>query len=261
METSKDLNYIIDLDGTLYHGASPIPYAKEFIQYLNKNHRKYLLLTNCPGNGAAGVVKRLEAMGIEVKEDSVLTSGQATATFLSKMKPNMSIYLIGSDALREDFLRAGLRIEDVNPDFVVVGYDREFNYEKMCLATKHILKGSKYVSTNGDNIIPEGDTFVPHTGAISACIETATNVKPIIIGKPEQYILDSALEKLGCKKSECCIIGDRLDTDIATGVRHGISSYLVLTGVTDRKLLEQSQLKPTKVFNNLYEIMLFEGEN
>lgn len=258
MTHTKALNYLIDMDGTLYHGASPIPYAKEFIEYLNRNNRKYLLLTNCPGNSVQALVEKLKSMGIYVNEQNILTSGQAAASFLSLMKPDMSIYLVGSDALKDELLRAGLRIDNENPDCVLVGYDRQFDYEKMFQAVHHILSGSKFICTNGDYTIPEGNKLVPHTGAIAASIEAAAGIKPLIIGKPEKYIIDFALKKLECTKDECCIIGDRLDTDIASGVKHEIPSYLVLTGVTDKALLAKSEVQPTRVFNNLNEIMIYE---
>ncbi|MCY6372818.1 HAD-IIA family hydrolase [Clostridium ganghwense] len=252
----KELKYLIDLDGTIYRGAEPIEYAKEFINYLKKNNRKFLIVTNCPFNDPKGVVNKLANMDIEVSEKNVLTSGQATAAYMYKNKVAKTVFVIGSEALKNEFVIRGFQLVDENPDAVVVGYDKYFDYKKMTKAVQAIMNGAKFICTNEDNIIPDGDKIVPHTGAIAKSIECATNKKPLMIGKPEKYIVDEALDILGSDKNECCIIGDRLDTDILTGVNHGLYCYLVLTGVTCKEQLYSSEIKPTRVFKNLREIMV-----
>lgn len=260
MKEVKKLIYIIDMDGTLYHGTSPIEHAKEFIQYLQENNRKFILATNCPGNSPGGLVTKLSSMGIEVNESNILTSGQITASYISENKIASRIYLIGSQSLEEELIKKGLQVVQDNPDCVVVGFDRDFTYDKMKKAVGFILGGAKFIVTNSDYTIPEGDIIVPHTGALAAGIEISTGVKPLTLGKPEKYILEEVQHRLNCCKEECCIVGDRLDTDIATGIRFGIKSYLVMTGVTYYKLLEESEIKPTRVFNDLKELMIFDME-
>jgi 4-nitrophenyl phosphatase len=260
MKEVKKLIYIIDMDGTLYHGNSPIEHAKEFIQYLQQNNRKFILATNCPGNSPAGLVAKLSSMGIEVNESNILTSGQVTAAYIAENKIASKVYLIGSQALEEELIKKGIQVVQNEPDCVVVGFDRDFTYEKMKKAVGFILGGASFIATNCDYTIPEGELIVPHTGALSAGIEIATGVKPLILGKPEKYILEEVQHRLICCKEECCIIGDRLDTDIATGIRFGVNSYLVMTGVTGYDLLKESEIQPTRVFKDLKELMVFDRE-
>jgi HAD superfamily hydrolase (TIGR01457 family) len=252
------LNYLIDMDGTLYHGREPIQFAKEFIQYLNENNRSYLLATNCPWHSPAELVKKLLSMDIQVGEENILTSGQAAASYLARVYPGARAYVVGTPALKKELLSLGIQIVQDQPDCVVVGHDPDFTYEKMKKAARFIIGGAAFVVTNGDSTIPAEDGIVPHTGAIAASIETASGIKPLIIGKPEGEFLNEAFHRLNCTKESCCIIGDRLDTDILTGVRHGILSYLVMTGVTDEKELEQSPIRPSRVFGNLKDIIDFE---
>jgi len=248
------VKYIIDLDGTIYRGDTPIQYAREFIDYLNSGGRDYLLVTNCPSNTQASLVEKLRGMDINVKESNILTSGQATASFL--VKHGLSrVYLVGGKALETELKKKGIELVENDAKCVVVGYDLGFTYEKMRRAGKEIRNGAEFVCTNGDHVIPYRDTMVPHTGAIAASIQAASGVKPVIIGKPEKHMLDEALDILGCTKDECCVIGDNIDTDIAFGKRHGVASFLVMTGVTTQAELERSSIKPDMVFANLLEVI------
>lgn len=197
-------------------------------------------------------------MDIEIKEENVLTSGQVTAAYLQNLHLNR-VFLLGGEALKDELEQRGIEITDEKPDCVVVGYDRGFTYNKMEQAVKMILDGARFIATNSDTTIPSGNSLVPHTGALYVGIEAATGVKPLVMGKPERYMLDEAVNILGCSKDDCCVIGDRLDTDIAFGERHGIRTYLLMTGVTRTEDLKGSLYKPTEVFNNLNEVILHEG--
>jgi len=254
----KERNYLLDLDGTIYRGQVAIPHAKEFVNYLKRNNRRFLLLTNCPGNSPDRLRQKLYGMDIEVGPEHILTSGQATASYIAALNPAAKVYLIGSTALGNELMQRGMRLVEENADYVVVGYDKDFHYEKMKKASQMIFQGAQFICTNSDNAIPEGDMLVPHTGAIALSIQAVTGVEPVYIGKPNEFIIDEALKRLNCTKDDCCIIGDRLDTDILTGVKNEIESYLVLTGVTDRQQLQGSAIKPDKVFDNLKDIMDWE---
>lgn len=256
----KNLIYLIDMDGTIYRGSLPIPHVKEFIRYLQDNNRKFLMVTNCPGSSKKKRVDKLSAMGIEVTEDKIISFGDATVDYLINNTKFSRFYLIGSKALEELFIQRGLEIVHENPDCVVVGYDVNFTYDKLKKAVNFILNGAGFISTNIDNTIPEGSQLIPHTGAITASIEAATGAKPVIIGKPERYLLDTAIDRLHCSKEQCCVIGDRLDTDIYFGVKQNILSFLVLTGVTKKEMLEDSIIQPTKVFDDLSQLMLWDKE-
>ncbi len=217
------------------------------------------MVTNCPGSTVGELVLKLDQMGIRIGEENILTSGQVTASFIAGDKAASRVYLIGSRGLREELVKAGAKIVTSRPDYVIVGFDRKYSYEKMKRAVGYILEGAKFIVTNNDYTIPEGEMLVPHTGAIAAGIEKATGVKPVIMGKPERYILDAATQKLNCSKEECCIIGDRLDTDIIMGTGFGISSYLVMTGVTSQDMLKTSVIQPSRVFENFQELMDFDS--
>lgn len=255
------MNYIIDMDGTLYHGKVPVKFAKKFINYLQLNNKEFILATNCPEHTSYELKFKLAEMDILVEEQRILTSGQATASYLAEYMPGARIYLIGSDAFRSELIKNGLKIVETKPDFVVVGFDRSFNYKKLSKAVKCIFEGAQFIITNNDFTIPYGDFIIPHTGAIASGIEAATGIKPIVMGKPEKYMLDASLKRLVCSKDNCCIIGDRLDTDIAMGKKYGVTTYLVMTGVTSKRLLNNSEIQPDRVFNDLNELMSFEANS
>jgi len=261
MAEYSNLIYLIDMDGTIYRGTCPIQYAKEFISYLQKKNRIFFMMTNCPGNSADALAQKVQGMGIDVGPDNIITSADATADYLANNTLCSKVYIIGSDALKEKIAEKGIDIVCERPDYVVVGYDKEFSYEKMKKAVQFILDGAGFICTNGDSTIPDGKKLVPHTGAIAASIESASGVKPVIIGKPEGYFLDTLSRRLNCRREQFCIVGDRLDTDIYFGVKQNILSFLVLTGVTSIDDLKKSSIQPTKVFKNLYELMMFDKEN
>jgi len=261
MSSYNDLIYLIDMDGTIYRGSCPIQYAKEFISYLQQGNRIFFLVTNCPGNSSDVLAEKLHTMGIDVEPDNIITSADATADYLAGNIFCKKAYLIGGNALKEKIAKKGIDIVSEHPDCVVVGYDKEFNYEKMKKATQFILDGAGFICTNVDSTIPDGNKLVPHTGAIAASIEAASGRKPVIIGKPERYLLDTLSRRVKCRREQFCIVGDRLDTDVYFGVKQNILSFLVLTGVTSMEDLKTSMIQPTKVFSNLYDLMAFDEEN
>ncbi|HHV60645.1 MAG TPA: HAD-IIA family hydrolase [Clostridiaceae bacterium] len=256
MTEFKDLAYLIDMDGTIYRGSVPIPHAREFIRYLQQNRRKFLLVTNCPGNSTNALVEKVRNMGIHIGCNDIISSGDATAEFLCT-SPYKRIYLIGSDALKDKLVKKGINVVTEDADCVVVGYDLSFNYKKMKEAAQFILNGAGFVCTNYDLTIPDGDRVVPHTGSIAASIEAATGVKPVYMGKPEYYLLEAVIKRLNCSRDKCCTVGDRLDTDIYFGIRQNIKSFLVLTGVTTREMLRHSKIQPTRAFENLLDILSY----
>lgn len=249
--------YLIDLDGTIYRGNQAISGAKEFINYLKQNNRKFLFVTNCPLNSIEALTKKLISMGIECNENDFINSSMSTCDFLKTYYKDKKVFLIGSEALQNMLISNDIKLTHDNADIVVVGYDNTVNYEKLKNACIQINKGAKLIATNPDNNIPYKDTFIPHTGAMISFIENACGVKATIIGKPNQYLLHTACKQLKCKKSELCVIGDRIDTDISFAINNGIDGYLVLTGAIKSKD-ETFIPKPTKIFNNLKEIIIFE---
>ena len=251
-------NYLIDLDGTIYRGDVPVEFAEEFVEYLNKNKRKYLFVTNCPYNSPESIMHKLRNMGIKTAAERILNSGEACADYLKRFHDGKRVYVIGSESFNKQIVDAKMIVVDDFPDIVAVGYDKEFNYRKLDLASRFIRKGAVFVATNTDDVIPSGSDFVPHTGAILSAVAKASGREPLIIGKPEKFMLETAVRKLFCAKEDCVVIGDRIDTDIAFAVKNKIPGYLVLTGITDRKQIESSSIRPDRIFNNLKEIEQFE---
>jgi 4-nitrophenyl phosphatase len=252
--------YLIDLDGTLYRGNEPIEHAAEFIDYLNKNNRKYLLTTNCPLNDPEGVVAKLKAMGITTTKDKVLTSAMACRDYLLEYHHGKSVFVVGSPGFKKILCSSEIRLtndlsENHYSDLVVIGYDQQMTYSQIKQACINILNGAKFISTNMDNVIPYGQTFIPHTGAITVAVQFAVNKEPTVIGKPYKHMFESAVKMLGCNREDCVVIGDRLDTDILFAKNNNVPGYLVYTGVTKHSDLENSTIQPDKCFNNLREII------
>jgi len=258
MDSLRDISaFIIDIDGVLYRGHQVLPGAREFIAFLRKRETPFLLLTNNSTRTPAQYVARLKGMGIPVEEEHIFTSAQATASWLRGIaKPGSRVYLIGMDGIREALLSAGFVISDDSAvDFVVVGMDTTVTYEKLKKATLAIRAGARFIGTNPDRSFPSEEGIIPGNGAILAAIEAATDLKPTVIGKPERAIFDAALEKLGSRREETAVIGDRLDTDILGGRRAGLKTILVLSGITDRETLARSPVKPDWVFESLQELL------
>jgi 4-nitrophenyl phosphatase len=248
---------IIDLDGVLYRGGEAIVGAQEFIALLQREGVPFLLLTNNSTRTPGQYVKKLGEMGITIEESDVLTSAQATALYLEAIaRPGARVYAIGEEGLRAA-LRDKYTITEEGADFVVVGMDSQLTYERLRASTLLIRGGARFIATNPDKTLPTEEGLVPGNGAILAAFEAATGVAPFVVGKPEPAIFDLALARMGVGKEGAAVIGDRLETDILGGQRAGLSTILVLSGVTSRQELENSTIKPDLVFESvrqLYEV-------
>lgn len=248
---------IIDLDGVLYRGDEPIEGAREFIALLQREGAPFLLLTNNSTRTPSQYVMKLAKMGITVRESDILTSAQAAALYMERIAPpGAPVYAIGEDGLRAA-LGERYTITDQGAEFVVVGLDREFTYEKLRTAALLIRRGARFIATNPDKTLPTEEGLIPGTGAIIAALEAATGVVPFVVGKPEPAIFDLALARMGVGKEGAAVIGDRLEIDVLGGRRAGLITILVLSGATSRQELESSSIKPDLVFEDvrqLYEV-------
>lgn len=247
--------FLIDCDGTLYCGSKAVPYAREFIEYLNINDYEYLLLTNCPFHSASSLSKKLSEMKINVNSNHIVTSGIVTAHYLKKQYNIKRAYVLGSNALKNEFKKLGIKIGIKNPDAVVIGHDPSMQYNQLEKAVQLVYRGARLFSTNSDNCIPSDNTIVPHTGSITAAVEYASGKKAITFGKPEHYMVDFAVELLSAQKNHLIMVGDRLDTDIQFAVNCGIKSYLVQAEINQGND-NNHDVFPTNVYQNLYEIIL-----
>ena len=257
MSTPEELtqvrSLIIDMDGVLYRGNAPIRGAGEFLDFLRQMDTPFLLLTNNSTLTAAQYVSKLARMGIEMEEDKILTSAEATAMYLARAAPpGTTVYAIGEDGVRMELEKQGFVLRDgADVAYVVAGFDRRFTYQKMATATLAITSGATFIGTNPDKTFPSEFGLIPGAGAILAAIETATGTAPLIIGKPQPHIFELALQKLEAEPETAAIVGDRLDTDILGGHQLGLTTLLVLSGVTDAQQLASSSLTPDLVYGDI----------
>lgn len=246
--------YLIDLDGTVYLGNKAIPEAKDFIEYLQKNHIPFLFVTNNATKTPESVQQLLfDICDINVSPDTVYTSGMATTAYLSQHYPNKSIYVIGEDALTSLISGAGFVLTEENPDIVVVGMDRSVTYDKLSIASIALNNGAAFIGTNPDKKIPTDRGQLPGAGSLIACLETATGIQPTIIGKPEPIIIEEALRKLNLNKDDVVMVGDNYETDILGAINFDMPSLMVLTGNTLEKDIPTLPTQPTYIENNLHD--------
>ena len=243
---------IIDMDGVLYRGSEAIAGVGGFVEFLRRRGIKFALATNNSTRTPQQFVDKLASMGVTVTPDEVLTSAQATADYLTGIAPaGTRLFVVGQDGLRTALRRAGFALVEDEAEFVVVGMDSSVCYESLALATLLISAGARFIGTNPDRTFPSERGIVPGAGSLLAFLEAATGVTPTVIGKPQTIMIEQALERLGAHPSETGMLGDRLETDILAGKRAGLSTILVLSGVTDSTLLAGSGIQPDLVFRDV----------
>lgn len=224
--------FIIDLDGTLYRGSEPLPHAAEFIAALRRTGAPYVLMTNNSMRTPADVSDHLNRLGIPADPSEVLTSAQATARYLDSQQAGRRVYCIGEGGLSTALAEAGYTLTEDAADVVVQGLDRRFDYGMLKTAMDLIRSGARFVLTNPDVRLPMEDGFLPGAGTLGAAIETASGVKPVVIGKPSVIMTGFALEMIGLPASSVWMVGDNLRTDMLAGKNTGCRTALLLTGIT-----------------------------
>lgn len=247
--------FIIDMDGVLYHGNKLLHGASAFVEWLQVRQKRFLFLTNSSERSPRELAGKLKRMGMTVGEDHFYTSALATAGFLASQAPGGSAYVIGEAGLTTALHEAGFAMNEVDPDYVVVGETRAYNYDRITHAVRLVLGGAKLIGTNPDVTGPSEGGLLPATRALIAPIELSTGCKAYYVGKPNPLIMRHALKKLGCRREESVIIGDRMDTDIVAGVESEIESALVLSGVTTRADLRRFAYRPDYIFHDLGAIV------
>ena len=249
----KYKGYLIDLDGTMYKGNEKIEAAEFFVKTLKEKNIPYLFVTNNSTRTPEQVAEKLVSFGIPAKPDQVFTTSMATANYIYERKPDASVYFTGEEGLRVALEEKGFRFAGEDAEFVVIGLDRSINYEKFAIACLAVRNGATFISTNADIALPTERGFLPGNGSLTALVQVSTQVQPIFIGKPEPIIVEQALQKLGTKKEETLMVGDFYETDIMAGLRAGIDTLLVHTGVTTKEQLEKYEKKPTYSVDSLAE--------
>ena len=250
----KKRGFICDMDGVIYHGNRLIPGVKEFVDWLYRNEKQFMFLTNSSGRSPKELQQKLDRMGLDVDETHFYTSALATAKFISTQSPGCSVYVIGEPGLYNALYDAGITINDVNPDYVVIGETNNYNYESICSATSLVLAGAKLIGTNSDITGPSETGLIPACRALVSPIELATGKQAYFVGKPNPLMMRSCLRRLGVHSDESAIIGDRMDTDIISGIESGLDTVLVLTGVTSKTSMSDYPYRPRLIIDSVADI-------
>lgn len=246
-------NYLIDMDGVLVRGRTPIPGAAEFIQRLTEREMPYLVLTNNPRYTQLDLAHRLGTLGLNVPAERIFTSAMATARFLKSQKPDGTAFVLGESGLTSAIHGIGYVITDLNPDYVVLG-EGNFDIEMLTKALRLVAAGTHFVATNPDASGPGDGGLVPACGALAAFIEHASGVPAYFVGKPNPLMMRTALNYLDVHSEETAMVGDNMATDIKGGVESGMATILVLTGVTRREEVDRYPFRPTHILESVADI-------
>ena len=247
----KKKGFICDMDGVIYHGNRIIPHVKEFVEWLEREEKSFLFLTNSSERSPRELAQKLGRMGLEVGEEHFYTSALATASFLAGQCPGGSVYVIGEPGLTYALYEAGFSMNDVNPDYVVFGETRSLSYEKIERAVRLVMNGAKLIGTNSDLTGPTEAGIVPACRALISPIEMTTGKSAYFVGKPNPLMMRHALKSLGCHREEAAIIGDRMDTDIVAGIESELDTVLVLSGVTTREGIANFPYRPKYILRDV----------
>ena len=251
--------FLFDMDGTLYLGNQLYPFTIELLNTIKANGGKYLFMTNNSSKSVLDYVKKLEKLGIQATREEFMTSSQATAFYLHKYHEGQRLYVCGTQSLKEEFRNEGFTVttnlDEV--DCIVMGFDTELTFQKLHDVSYLLLTRPElpYIATNPDLVCPTEFGSVPDCGSVCIGIKNATGREPIVIGKPSPLMPQLAMEKLGIAKEETCVVGDRIYTDVKSGLNAGITGILVLSGETTLEILEASEDKPHLVLENAGQIL------
>jgi len=247
-------SYLIDMDGVLVRGSTPIPGADLFLARLAERSAEYLVLTNNPLYTQNDLAYRLSSIGLAVEPRRIFTSAMATASFLKSQKSNGKVFVIGESGLTGPLQDAGFMLTDIEPTYVVLGETHAYNIAHITTAIRLILRGARFIATNPDASGPGDGGIVPACGAMAALIEKATGVSPFFIGKPNPLMMRTALNYLGVHSENTVMIGDRMETDMVAGVESGMETILVLSGVTRLDNMDRFPYQPARIAVSVAEI-------
>ncbi|MCG3211852.1 MAG: Dihydroxyacetone phosphatase [Anaerolineae bacterium] len=246
--------YLLDMDGVLVRGRRLIPGAAEFIDTLTATGHKFMLLTNNSRHTRTDVQRRLKQQGLNIDINHIYTSAMAAAAYLTEQQPGGTVFALGDLGLYQALSDAGYALSNHEPDFVLLGECDHHTYDNIIQAANFILTGARFVATNPDvsNMTEFG--LVPGCGSVAALIEKTTGVAPYVVGKPNLYMLQAALTRLGEKPENVLMVGDNLDTDIEMGRQGGVETLLVLSGVTSLETLIAAERQPHSVAESVAHI-------
>jgi NagD protein len=253
-ELRSKKGFICDMDGVIYHGDHLLDGAKEFVDWLYRENKQFLFLTNACSRSPKELQKKLKRLGLDISEEHFYTSALATAKFLQSQAPGCSAYVIGDHGLYNALYDSGITINDVDPDYVVVGETPDYCFEHIMRAMNLVNNGAKLIGTNSDITGPVEGGFAPACRALVAPIEATTGKKAYYVGKPNPLMMRTGLQLFGVHSSEAVMIGDRMDTDIIAGIETGLDTALVLTGVSTRDTLNEFPYRPRVILNGIGDI-------
>src|SRR6476660_1116407 len=245
----------MDMDGVLVREEHPIPGAGEFIARLSELQIPFLVLTNNSIYTRRDLAARLSASGLEVPEQSIWTSALATADFLADQRPRGTAFVIGESGLTTALHANGYTLTERDPDYVVLGETRTYSFERIAQAIRLIVNGARFIATNPDVTGPTPDGLLPATGSVAALITRATGVEPYYVGKPNPLMMRSALNRIDAHSETSAMVGDRMETDVVSGLEAGMHTVLVLTGSTQRDEAERFPFRPSRIVASIVDLV------
>jgi NagD protein len=248
-------SYLMDMDGVLVREEHAIPGADRFIARLREREIPFLVLTNNSIYTPRDLSARLRASGIDIGEENLWTSALATARFLDDQRPGGTAFVFGEAGLITALHQAGYTMTDNNPDYVVLGESRTLSFERITAATRLIANGARFIATNPDTSGPSNKGPIPATGSVAALITAATGIKPYFVGKPNPLMMRSALNAIDAHSETTVMIGDRMDTDVVSGLEAGMHTVLVLTGSTSREQAEDYPYRPSRIVDSIAALL------
>jgi NagD protein len=248
-------SWLMDMDGVLVHEEDAIPGADAFIARLQELQRPFLVLTNNSMYTQRDLSARLRRMGLDVPEAAIWTSALATARFLDDQRPGGSAFAIGEAGLTTALHAAGYTLNELDPDYVVLGETRTYSFERIAQAIRLIGSGARFIATNPDATGPTPDGPLPATGSVAALISRATGVEPYFVGKPNPLMMRSALNAIDAHSETAAMVGDRMDTDVISGLEAGMHTVLVLTGSTNREEAERFSFRPSRIVDSIADLI------
>ena len=248
-------SWLIDMDGVLVHDDAAIPGADRFLARLGELGMRFMVMTNNSTYTPRDLAARLLSSGLLVPEDAIWTSALATARFLQKQRPSGSAFVIGESGLTTALHDAGYTLTERDPDYVVIGETRTYSFERVTRAIRLVSGGARFIATNPDPSGPTPDGPVPATGAVAALISCATGIQPYFVGKPNPLMVRSALNALDAHSETAAMIGDRMDTDIKSGLEAGMHTVLVLTGSTAREEVDRFPFRPSQIVGSIADLI------
>lgn len=255
IDFNKKKCFICDMDGVIYHGNKVLPGVVEFIEWLKSSGKGYLFLTNNSAYTPKELSQKLARLGLDVPEEHFYTSALATAAFIAEQAPGCSAYVIGEAGLLKALYDVGVTMNDVNPDYVIVGEGKAYTIDTLTRATNLVLGGAKLIGANSDVSGPVENGIAPACRALISPIEMATGKQAYFCGKPNPLMMRTGLKLMGCHSAEAVMIGDRMDTDVISGLESGMSTVLVLSGISSRKTVESFAYQPSIVLDGVGDIV------